>query len=193
MRRPWRTLGREAAILTFPGPLSMSGSRWWMPWPCGTEAWAWASWQSSSCLGRWRQTRQRRGSVAGLRPRAHRCYGPPPCQEPCAPAPYPCGPPSLRCWLDAAGRDGGPAVLQALCLCLVGPVEANQRNGFDSQQYPSQLRDLTYLSPFFCSVRWRSNSICLLGSWVRNEMLNVKHFSGCLVGRPSGLELLLFL
>ena len=32
-----------------------------------------------------------------------------------------------------------------------------------------------------------------LGLVVRNEMLNVKHFSGCLVGRPSSLELLLFL
>lgn len=46
---------------------------------------------------------------------------PVPCPHPCCPSPAP-----LLIGLTREGR--GPAVLQALGLCLVGPVEADQKN-----------------------------------------------------------------
>lgn len=72
-------------------------------------------------------------------------------------------------------------------------MEANQRNGVYSQQYPSQLRDPDLSEPVFLLCKMEIEQYLPLGLVVRNEMLNVKHFSGCLMGRPSGLELLLFL
>lgn len=43
------------------------------------------------------------------------------------PCPYPCGPSPAPLLIGRSREGRGPAVLQALGLCLVGPVEADQR------------------------------------------------------------------
>ena len=65
-----------------------------------------------------------------------------------------------------------------------------RETGFESQQCPCQLHEPDLCEPVFLICEMEIEQYLPLGLVVRNEMLNIKHFSGCLMGRPSGLELL---
>ena len=84
---------------------------------------------------------------------------PVPCPHSCGPAPAPL--------LVGRSREGRGICCPPGFVPLPGGASGgrSEKRGLTLSSIPASCVILTYLSPFFCSVRWRPNSICLLGSW----------------------------